>query len=153
MIHQLLTEEAYVGMMKEFKEFAVKGNAIDMAVGIIVGAAFGKIVTSLVGDVVMPPIGRLLGGVNFGGLFINLGDKTFATLAEAKEAGAPTLNYGSFLQTVIDFAIIAFAVFLLVKGINTLKRKEEAKPAEPAKPSEEILLLREIRDALGRERS
>ena len=142
-----------MGMMKEFKEFAVKGNAIDMAVGIIVGAAFGKIVTSLVGDVVMPPIGRLLGGVNFGGLFINLGDKTFATLAEAKEAGAPTLNYGSFLQTVIDFAIIAFAVFLLVKGINTLKRKEEAKPAEPAKPSEEILLLREIRDALGRERS
>lgn len=142
-----------MGMMKEFKEFAVKGNAIDMAVGIIVGAAFGKIVSSLVGDVVMPPIGRLLGGVNFGGLFINLGDKTFATLAEAKEAGAPTLNYGSFLQTLIDFAIIAFAVFLLVKGINTLKRKEEAKPAEPAKPSEEILLLREIRDALGRERS
>lgn len=142
-----------MGMMKEFKEFAVKGNAIDMAVGIIVGAAFGKIVTSLVSDVVMPPIGRLLGGVNFGGLFINLGDKTFTTLAEAKEAGAPTLNYGSFLQTLIDFAIIAFAVFLLVKGINRLKRKEEAKPAEPAKPSEEILLLREIRDALGRERS
>jgi large conductance mechanosensitive channel len=142
-----------MGMMKEFKEFAVKGNAVDMAVGIIVGAAFGKIVTSLVSDVVMPPIGRLLGGVNFGGLFINLGDRAFATLAEAKEAGAPTLNYGSFLQTLIDFAIIAFAVFLLVKGINTLKRKEEAKPAEPAKPSEEILLLREIRDALGRERS
>ena len=142
-----------MGMMKEFKDFAVKGNAIDMAVGIIVGAAFGKIVTSLVGDVVMPPIGRLLGGVNFGGLFINLGDKTFATLVEAKEAGAPTLNYGSFFQTLIDFAIIAFAVFLLVKGINTLKRKEEAKPPEPAKPSEEILLLREIRDALGRERS
>ncbi|ALC17317.1 large conductance mechanosensitive channel protein [Desulfuromonas soudanensis] len=137
-----------MGMMKEFKEFAVKGNAIDMAVGIIVGAAFGKIVSSLVSDVVMPPIGRLLGGVNFGGLFINLGDRTFATLAEAKEAGAPTLNYGSFLQTLIDFAIIAFAVFLLVKGINRLKRKEEAKPPEPAKPSEEILLLREIRDAL-----
>jgi len=142
-----------MGMMKEFKEFAVKGNAIDMAVGIIVGAAFGKIVSSLVSDVVMPPIGRLLGGVNFGGLFINLGDKTFATLAEAREAGAPTLNYGSFLQTLIDFTIIAFAVFLLVKGINRLKRKEEAKPPEPAKPSEEILLLREIRDALKSERS
>jgi len=139
-----------MGMMKEFREFAVKGNAVDMAVGIIVGAAFGKIVSSLVNDVIMPPIGRLLGGVDFSALFVNLGEGSFATLAEAKAAGAPTLNYGSFLQTVLDFTIIAFAVFLLVKGINALKKKEEAKPAEPAKPSEEVLLLREIRDGLKR---
>lgn len=137
-----------MSLVKEFKEFAVKGNAVDMAVGIIVGAAFGKIVTSIVNDVIMPPIGKLLGGVDFTGLFLNLGSETFATLADAKAAGAATLNYGAFLQTVVDFVIVAFAVFMLVKGINTLRKKEEAAPAEPPAPPEDVVLLREIRDAL-----
>lgn len=137
-----------MSLVKEFKEFAVKGNAVDMAVGIIVGAAFGKIVTSIVNDIIMPPIGKLLGGVNFTGLFVNLGSETFATLADAKAAGAATLNYGAFLQTVVDFVIVAFAIFMLVKGINSLRKKEEEAPAEPAAPPEDVILLREIRDAL-----
>ncbi len=137
-----------MSLVKEFKEFAVKGNAVDMAVGIIVGAAFGKIVTSIVNDVIMPPIGKLLGGVDFTGLFLNLGSETYATLADAKAAGAATLNYGAFLQTVVDFIIVAFAVFMLVKGINSLRKKEEAAPAEPPAPPEDVVLLREIRDAL-----
>ena len=137
-----------MSLVKEFKEFAVKGNAVDMAVGIIVGAAFGKIVTSIVNDIIMPPIGKLLGGVNFTGLFINLGSETYATLADAKAAGAATLNYGAFLQTVVDFVIVAFAIFMLVKGINSLRKKEEETPAEPPAPPEDVVLLREIRDAL-----
>lgn len=137
-----------MSLVKEFKEFAVKGNAVDMAVGIIVGAAFGKIVTSIVNDIIMPPIGKLLGGVNFTGLFINLGSETYATLADAKAAGAATLNYGAFLQTVVDFVIVAFAIFMLVKGINSLRKKEEEAPAEPPAPPEDVILLREIRDAL-----
>ncbi len=137
-----------MSLVKEFKEFAVKGNAVDMAVGIIVGAAFGKIVTSIVNDVIMPPIGKLLGGVDFTGLFLNLGSETYATLADAKAAGAATLNYGAFLQTVVDFVIVAFAVFMLVKGINSLRKKEEEAPAEPPASPEDVVLLREIRDAL-----
>jgi large conductance mechanosensitive channel len=137
-----------MGMMQEFRDFAVKGNAVDMAVGIIIGGAFGKIVTSIVNDVIMPPIGLLLGGVDFTGLFLNLGEGDFQTLAAAKEAGAPTLNYGAFLQNTIDFLIIAFVIFLLVRGVNSLRKKEEDKPAAPPKPSEEVLLLREIRDGL-----
>jgi len=137
-----------MGLMKEFKEFAVKGNALDMAVGIIIGAAFGRIVSSLVNDVIMPPIGRLLGNVDFSGLFINLGSTAYQTMAEAQKAGAPTLNYGSFIQTVFDFLIVAWAVFMMVKGINTMKKKEESKPVEPPKPSEEVVLLQEIRDAI-----
>ena len=137
-----------MSLMKEFKEFAVKGNAVDMAVGIIIGGAFGKIVSSLVNDVIMPPIGRLLGNVNFTGLFINLGATSYEPLAAAKEAGAPTLNYGNFIQTVIDFVIIAFAIFMMIKGMNVMRKKEEEKPAEPPKPSEEVVLLREIRDSL-----
>lgn len=137
-----------MSLMKEFKEFAVKGNAMDMAVGIIVGAAFGKIVSSLVNDVIMPPIGKLMGGVDFTGLFVNLGAESYATLAEAKAAGAATLNYGAFVQTVVDFVIVAFAIFMLVKGINSLRKQEEAVPAVPAAPPEDVLLLREIRDAL-----
>ena len=137
-----------MGLIKEFKEFAVKGNALDMAVGIIIGAAFGRIVSSLVNDVIMPPIGRLLGNVDFSGLFINLGSTAYQTLAEAQKAGAPTLNYGSFIQTVFDFLIVAWAVFVMVKGINTMKKKEESKPVEPPKPSEEVVLLQEIRDAI-----
>lgn len=137
-----------MGMMQEFKDFAVKGNAIDMAVGIIIGAAFGKIVSSIVDDLVMPVVGKLMGGVDFSGLFFNLGEGEFATLAAAKEAGAATLNYGNFIQTALDFVIIAFAIFMMVKAINNLKRKEEEKPEAPAEPSEDVLLLREIRDSL-----
>jgi large conductance mechanosensitive channel len=137
-----------MGLMKEFKAFAVKGNAVDMAVGIIIGAAFGKIVSSLVNDVIMPPIGRALGQIDFKELFINLGTGSYETLAEAQKAGVPTLNYGNFIQTFIDFVIIAFAVFMMVKVINSMRKKEEAKPAEPPKPSEEVLLLQEIRDQL-----
>ncbi len=137
-----------MGMMQEFKEFAVKGNVVDMAVGIIIGAAFGKIVSSLVEGVIMPPIGMLMGGVDFSDLFINLGAGSFDTLAAAEAAGAPVIKIGSFINEIIAFTIVAFAVFLLVKGINNLKRKEEEKPEEPEKPSEDILLLREIRDQL-----
>jgi large conductance mechanosensitive channel len=118
-------------MFKEFKEFAMRGNVIDMAVGIVIGGAFGKIVSSFVKDVIMPPIGKLMGGVDFSNLFINLSDGTYATLAEAQEAGAATLNYGSFINTVIDFIIIAFAIFMVIRTMNKLKRKEEAPPAEP----------------------
>jgi len=128
-------------MIREFKEFAVKGNVVDMAVGIIIGAAFGKIVSSLVADIIMPPIGVIVGGVNFTGLKL--------TLREASEGiTAVTLNYGSFLQAVLDFTIVAFAIFMLVKLINRLKRQEEAKPVKPASPPQEIVLLSEIRDAL-----
>ncbi|MCE5231147.1 large conductance mechanosensitive channel protein MscL [bacterium] len=133
-------------MVKEFKEFAMRGNVVDMAVGIIIGAAFGKIVSSLVSDVILPPIGKLAGGLDFSNWFFNLSDKSYATLAEAQKAGAATLNYGVFLNAVINFLIVAFAIFLLVKGVNALKRQEEAKPA-PA-PSDEVKLLTEIRDAL-----
>jgi len=123
-----------MGMMKEFKEFAVKGNVVDMAVGIIIGAAFGTIVKSLVADVIMPPIGLLLGNVDFSNLFIVLkesaaGAATYATVAEAQEAGAVTLNYGMFINTIISFLIVAFAVFILIRNINKMKRKEEPAPA------------------------
>ena len=105
-------------MLKEFKEFAMRGNVLDLAVGVILGAAFGKIVASLVDDLLMPPLGRLLGKVDFSNLFINLGDKTYDSLAAAKAAGAPTLNYGSFINTIINFVIVAFSIFLLVRSVN-----------------------------------
>jgi large conductance mechanosensitive channel len=136
-----------MGMIKEFKEFAVKGNMVDMAVGIIIGGAFGTIVTSLVDDVIMPPIGRLLGGVDFTDLMLPLDGNEYESLATAREVGAPILAYGSFLQNVLNFLIVAWAVFLLVKGINRLRRKEEAAPP-PAEPAPEVKLLTEIRDAL-----
>ena len=120
-------------MWKEFKEFAVKGNVVDMAVGIIVGAAFGKIVSSAVADVIMPPIGRLLGGVDFSNLYLNLSDHAYPSLEAAKAAGAATLNYGIFLNAVINFLIVAFAVFLLIKGVSRLKRQEA--PPLPAAPT------------------
>ena len=113
-------------MLKEFKEFAMRGNVVDLAVGVIIGAAFGKIVSPLVEDVLMPPIGRLLGRVDFSGLFINLGDKTYETLTAAKAAGAPTLNYGIFLNTIINFLIVALCVFLVVKQINRFAPKPAA---------------------------
>lgn len=135
-------------MLDEFKSFAMRGNVVDMAVGIIIGGAFGKIISSLVSDIIMPPIGMLMGNVDFSQLFINLGDKGYETLALAQEAGAPTINYGVFINTVLDFVIIAFAIFMVIRGMNNMKKKEEAKPAEPAKPSEEVQLLTDIRDAL-----
>ncbi len=120
-------------MLKEFKEFAMKGNVLDMAIGIIIGAAFGKIVTSFVGDILMPPLGLLLGKLDFSNLFLNLSGKDFPSLAAAKAAGAPTLNYGVFINTIIDFVIVAFAIFLLVKQVNRFKKAEApAPPPEPA---------------------
>lgn len=139
-----------MGMIDEFKEFAVKGNALDLAVGVVLGAAFGKIVTSLVDDIIMPPIGLALGGADISNLFINLGPGVYATLEEAKKAGAPTLNYGNFLQAVVDFLLVALALFLIVRVLNRLRRKKEEAPAVPAAPPEEVVLLREIRDALER---
>jgi large conductance mechanosensitive channel len=120
-------------MLKEFKEFAMRGNVVDMAVGIIIGAAFGKIVSSLVADIVMPPIGKLVGNVDFSDLFIDLSGTPHASLAEAKAAGAATINYGLFLNTVLDFVIVAFAIFLLVRAVNTLKRRAEV-PAPTTRP-------------------
>lgn len=119
-------------MLKEFKEFALRGNMLDMAVGIILGAAFGNIVSSLVNDILMPPLGLLLGRVDFSNLFFSLSGHPYATLAEARAAGAPTLNYGVFVNVVIHFLIVAFAVFLLVRQINRLRRRAEAPPAAPA---------------------
>ena len=118
-------------MWKEFKEFALRGNVLDMAIGIIIGAAFGEIVTSFVNDILMPPIGLLLGNVDFTNLFINLSGGQYDTLAAAQEAGAATINYGMFLNTVIDFIIVAFVIFLLIRQINQMKRKEE----EPSGPT------------------
>ncbi len=130
-----------MSVLKEFKEFAMRGNVIDLAIGIVIGAAFGKIVTSLVADVIMPPLGLLIGGVNFTDLKIVM-------KAAVGETPAVTLNYGNFLQVIFDFIIVAFAIFLLIKGINRFKKKEEAKPAAPATPSNEEKLLMEIRDLL-----
>ena len=118
-------------MFREIREFAMRGNVVDLAVGIIIGAAFGKIITSLVNDIIMPPVGLLLGRVDFSNLFINLSGQPYASLAEAKAAGAPTINYGIFLNNVIDFVIVAFAIFLLVRFINRLSRQPEAAPAAP----------------------
>jgi large conductance mechanosensitive channel len=139
-------------MLKEFKEFAVKGNMLDMAVGIIVGAAFGTVVQSLVKDVVMPPIGILLGGVDFTNLFVTLQEGAvpapYATLAAAQEAGAVTINYGVFVNAIVSFLIVAFAVFLLVRSFNKLKKQEAEAPKPPPAPSAEEALLGEIRDLL-----
>jgi len=130
-----------MGMMKEFKEFAVRGNVIDMAVGIIIGGAFGKIVSSFVADVILPPIRILLGGVDFVSLSVVLKEAT-------EESAAVVLGYGKFIQTILDFLIIAFVIFLVVKWINSLKKKEEEAPAAPPEPSKEETLLTEIRDLL-----
>jgi large conductance mechanosensitive channel len=121
-------------MLKEFREFAARGNVIDLAVGVIIGAAFGKIVTSLVNDVIMPPIGLVIGRINFRDLFVSLGGGAYASLAEAQAAGAPTINYGLFLNTLLEFAIVAFAVFLMVRQINRLKKPAPVAPAEESRP-------------------
>jgi large conductance mechanosensitive channel len=130
-----------MGMLQEFKTFAMRGNVVDMAVGIVIGGAFGKIVSSFVADVIMPPIGLIIGGVNFANLTM--------TIKEAVgDAAAVTINYGKFIQTLLDFLIVAFAIFMVIKGMNSLKKKEEAAPEEPPAPSKEEILLTEIRDAL-----
>jgi large conductance mechanosensitive channel len=134
-----------MGFIKEFKEFAMRGNVVDMAVGIIIGGAFGKIVSSFVGDVIMPPLGLLIGGVDFTNLAITL-------KPAADKAAAVTLNYGKFIQTVVDFTIIAFAIFVAIKAMNALKQKEEAAPAAPAPPPKQEVLLGEIRDLLKERR-
>jgi len=123
-------------MLKEFKEFAMRGNVLDMAIGIIIGAAFGKIISSLVSDVMMPPIGLVLGKVDFSNLYLNLTHNTYASLQEAKKAGAATINYGSFINTVIDFLIVAFVIFLLTLAINRMKRAEASPPAPAATAKE-----------------
>ena len=136
-------------MLKEFKEFAMKGNVLDMAIGVIMGWSFGKIFSSLVSDVLMPPIGLLMGRVDFSSLFINLSDTSHPSLVAAKAAGAPTLNYGVFLQSVFDFLIIAFAIFILVKQVNRFRREAPAPPPAPLpEPTNEEKLLMEIRDLL-----
>ncbi len=135
-----------MSLMKEFKEFAMKGNVVDLAVGIIIGAAFGKIVSSIVNDIIMPPIGALIGGVDFTDLKVII--KSASIDDAGKAISAVTLNYGNFVQTTIDFLIIAFAVFMIIKAINRMKKKEETAPTIPAKPSNEEILLTEIRDLL-----
>jgi large conductance mechanosensitive channel len=130
-----------MSMIKEFRDFAVKGNMIDMAVGIIIGAAFGKLITSLVNDIIMPPLGQLIGGVNFSDLKVVIG-------SPIPGRDPATLNYGTFIQVVFDFLIVAFAIFMVVKAINKMKRKQEAAPAAPAAPTKDQLLLTEIRDLL-----
>ncbi len=139
-----------MGFASEFKEFATKGNVVDLAVGVIIGGAFGKIVDSLVGDVIMPIVGKLFGGLDFSNYFIPLAGQTATTLAEAKKAGA-VFAYGSFLTVVVNFVILAFIIFVMVKQINRLKKEAPPPPpAAPAPPPEDVVLLREIRDALKR---
>ena len=135
-------------MLKEFRDFAMKGNVVDLAIAVIIGAAFGAIVTSLVGDIIMPIIGVATNGLDFSNYFVALSSKVTATnLADARKQGA-VLAYGNFLQLVVNFAIVAFSLFIVIKIMNQLKRNEAAKPAEPAKPSAEVVLLTEIRDLL-----
>jgi large conductance mechanosensitive channel len=137
-------------MVQEFKKFAMRGNVMDMAIGIIIGGAFGKIITSLVTDVIMPPIGKLMGGVDFSNLFVvlDLSKGSFKTLAAAKAAGVATVNIGLFINTIIDFLIVTFAIFLMMKGMNAMRRKEEANPDASIEPPADIKLLTEIRDLL-----
>jgi large conductance mechanosensitive channel len=135
-------------MLQEFKEFALRGNVVDMAVGIIIGAAFSTIVQSLVNDVIMPPIGVVTGGVDFSNIYIPLSSASYDSLAQAKEAGAPTMNIGVFINSVISFSIVAFVLFMVIKGMNHLRRKQEEAPATEPPPSREVQLLEEIRDAL-----
>jgi large conductance mechanosensitive channel len=136
------------GFIQEFKEFALRGNVVDLAVGIIIGVAFGAVVNSLVEDVIMPPLGLIIGNVDFSDLFINLSGQDYASLAAAREAGAPVIAYGAFINVVINFLVVALAVFLLVKGMNRLRRKQEQAPEEVPVPPRQEVLLEEIRDIL-----
>jgi large conductance mechanosensitive channel len=135
------------GFVQEFKEFALRGNVVDLAVGLVIGAAFGAIVTSLVQDVIMPPLGLIIGNVDFSDLFINLSGQDYPSLAAAREAGAPVIAYGAFINAVINFVIVALAIFIVVKGMNRLRRKQEQAPEEVPPPRQEVL-LEEIRDIL-----
>jgi large conductance mechanosensitive channel len=135
-----------MAVINEFREFIMRGNVVDLAVGIIIGGAFGKIVTSLVNDVIMPPIGLLLGKVDFSNLFLNLGGGEYATLAAAQEAAAPVIRYGVFVNALLDFVIVGFAIFLLVRLVNRMRKEQP--PAPPPGPSAEEKLLTEIRDLL-----
>ena len=140
-------------MLEQFKAFAMRGNVVDMAVGVIIGAAFGKILTSLVNDIIMPPIGKLLGGVDFSSLFIDLSGANHPSLAAAQAAGAATVNYGVFINAVINFLIVAFVIFLIVKGMNTMQKKEDAAAIKtPPPPPRQEVLLEEIRDVLKKGR-
>jgi large conductance mechanosensitive channel len=136
------------GFFQEFKEFAMRGNVVDLAVGIVIGVAFGAIVNSLVEDMIMPPIGLIMGNVDFSDLFINLSGQDYPSLAAAREAGAPVIAYGSFINAVINFIIVAFAIFLVVKGMNRLRRMQEKAPEETPAPPRQEILLEEIRDIL-----
>lgn len=135
-------------MLKEFRAFIFRGNVLDLAVAVIIGAAFGAVITSLVNDVIMPPIGMLLGGVDFSNLFINLSGGSYATVAAAQDAGAAVIRYGVFLNTLVNFLIVTFAIFMVVKSAASRQKKEEAAPAAPPVPSTEEKLLGEIRDLL-----
>jgi large conductance mechanosensitive channel len=137
-----------MSFIQEFKDFAMRGNVVDLAVGVVIGGAFGKIVDSLVKDIIMPMVGAMMGGVDFKQLYINLGSTAYDTMELAEKAGAPLVKYGMFINSMVDFLIIALAIFVAVKAINSLKRKEEAAPAAPAPTPEDVVLLREIRDAL-----
>lgn len=137
-----------MSITQDFKEFVIRGNVVDVAVGVIIGSAFGKIIDSLVKDVLMPPIGLLLGGVDFKHLYINLGSVEYESLEAAEKAGAPLIKYGTFINTAVDFLIIALAIFVAIKAINKLRREQPPAPPAPATPPEDIVLLREIRDAL-----
>ena len=140
-------------MLREFREFAIKGNVVDMAVGVVIGAAFGKVIDSLVKDVIMPPIGLALGNVDFANLFVILKQGAlpgpYLTIDAAQKAGAVTLNYGALINTIVAFVIVAFCVFLIVKGVNRMRREP---PTAPAAPAEDVVLLREIRDVLREKR-
>jgi large conductance mechanosensitive channel len=139
-----------MSFMQEFKAFAMRGNVIDLAVGVVIGGAFGKIVDSLVKDMVMPALGALFGGVDFKNLYLNLGDQAYESLEAAEKAGAPLIKYGNFINNVVDFAIIALALFVAIKAVNRMKREAPPPPPAPVEPAEDTLLLREIRDALKR---
>lgn len=136
------------GFVQEFKEFALRGNVVDLAVGLVIGAAFGAIVNSLVNDIIMPPIGLVMGNVDFSDLFTNLSGQEYASLAAAREAGAPVIAYGAFINVVINFVIVALAIFLVVKAMNRLRRKQEQAPEETPVPPRQETLLEEIRDIL-----
>jgi large conductance mechanosensitive channel len=140
-----------MGIFKEFRDFAIRGNVIDLAIGIIIGGAFGKIVSSLVNDVIMPPLGKIIGGVDFKNLFISLDGHSYANLDSARAAGAPIFAYGSFIQSVFDFLIVAITIFIVVKAINQLKKSRETKPEAPSEPTKDIQLLTEIRDLLKKQ--
>ncbi len=137
-----------MSFISEFKAFAIKGNVIDLAVAVIIGVAFGKVVASFVQDIVMPVVGQLVGGVDFKQLYLNLGSQSFDTLELAEKAGAPLVKYGVFINTMVDFAIVALVIFIAVKAITKMKKEAPPAPAAPAEPTEEIVLLRQIRDSL-----